>query len=147
MTRNVVRRLGRRRAFTLLEVLMVIVILGVLAALVAPRIMGSGEDAKKKATALQLKTLEEQLERFKIECGRYPTESEGLNALLVKPDAEDIAEKWTGKYIKEAPNDAWGKAINYRVPGQYNADAVDLWSSGPNGTEGDDDDIKNWKQG
>ena len=147
MKRNMVRKLGRRRAFTLLEVLMVIVILGVLAALVAPRLIGSQDRAKVNATALQLKTLEEQLERFKIECGRYPTESEGLNALLVKPESEDIAEKWTGKYIKEAPNDAWGKPINYRVPGQYNSDSIDLWSSGPDMTEGNEDDIKNWKQG
>ncbi|MCC6361765.1 MAG: type II secretion system major pseudopilin GspG [Phycisphaerales bacterium] len=145
MKRAVTNR-NRRRAFTLLEVLMVIVILGVLAALIVPQFAGTGDKAKRDLTAAQIEGLGNDLERFKMHCDRYPTTDEGLAALLTKPDAEELATKWGGPYIKKPAVDAWSNPLEYRSPGQYNEGSYDLWSRGPNGQEGDDDDITNWKK-
>jgi general secretion pathway protein G len=135
-----------RTAFTLLEVLMVIVILGILAALIVPQFTGTQLRAEKDLTATQIAALRNDLERFRLHCGRFPTTDEGLAALLQKPDDEELAERWGGPYIQKAPKDAWGHDLIYECPGQYNEDSYDLSSAGPNGQEGDDDDITNWEK-
>ena len=135
-----------RRAFTLLEVLMVIVILGVLAALIVPQFTGTRERAMVDTAKIQVSSLDNDLERFKMHCGRFPTSDEGLAALLQKPDDEEIADKWAGPYVKKAPKDPWGHDLIYECPGRYNEDSYDLSSAGPNGQEGDDDDITNWEK-
>lgn len=135
-----------RSAFTLLEVLMVIVILGVLAALIVPQFTGTRERAMVDTTKIQIAGLDSDLERFKMHCGRYPTTDEGLAVLLNKPDDEEIADKWAGPYVKKAPKDAWGHDLIYECPGRYNENTYDLSSAGPNGQEGDDDDIVNWEK-
>ncbi len=134
-----------RKAFTLLEVLMVIVILGVLAALIVPQFTGTQLKAEKDLTKTQIVALGNDLERFRLHCGRYPTTDEGLAALLDAPDDDELAERWGGPYIKKAPKDAWGRDLVYESPGQYNDD-YDLSSPGPNGVEGDEDDITNWEK-
>jgi general secretion pathway protein G len=135
-----------RHAFTLLEVLMVIVILGVLAALIVPQFTGTRERAMTDTAKIQIAGLDSDLERFKIHCGRFPTSDEGLAALLEKPDDEGIAEKWAGPYLKKAPKDPWGHDLIYVCPGEVNENGYDLSSAGPNGQEGDDDDITNWEK-
>lgn len=136
-----------RRAFTLLEVLMVIVILGVLAALIIPQFRGVEVRAKTDLTKVLIKSgLASPLETFRMHVGRYPTTDEGLAALLEAPDDEEIAEKWSGPYVGDSSlKDAWGNDLIYTSPGEYNENSYDLSSPGPNAAEGDDDDIKNWK--
>lgn len=133
----------RRKAFTLLEVLMVIVILGVLAALIVPNFVGTQLGAERNATSHQIKGLDNDIERFRLDCGRYP---ETLEELVVKPDAEELADKWHGPYLKSAPADAWGTPLEYKYPGQYNENGYDLWSRGQDKQDGTDDDITNWKK-
>lgn len=141
MKRNAKR--ARRTAFTLLEVLMVIVILGVLAALIVPNFVGTQRGAEIDATAAQIKGLDNDIERFRLNCQRYP---ETLEELITKPDDEALAEKWRGPYLKSAAKDAWGTELGYRHPGQYNEQSYDLWSYGPDRQDGTDDDITNWKK-
>lgn len=136
----------RRRAFTLLEVLMVIVILGVLAALIVPQLFGTGEKAKRDATQIKITGLDSTIETFRMHCGRYPSTDEGLAALLVLPDDESLDGKWAGPYLKQPPKDAWGRDLIYESPGTYNEQSYDLSSMGANGQAGDDDDITNWSK-
>jgi len=135
-----------RRAFTLLEVLMVIVILGVLAALIVPQLTGTRDRALiDSAKIMVTATLVQPLDLFRNHCGRYPTTDEGLAVLFNRPDDEEIAEKWAGPYVKRAEiKDPWGRDLIYVCPGEVNEDGFDLSSAGPNGVEGDDDDITNW---
>lgn len=142
MNRIVVRRRAVRRAFTLLEVLMVIVILGILAAIIVPQFGGTQEKAKIDLTRTQIQQLGSDLERFKLHCGSYPRE---LGDLLTKPEGDEFKE-WAGPYIKAPAKDAWSRPLNYKFPGEYNQNGYDLWSSGPNGQAGDADDIANWEK-
>ena len=139
---------SRRRAFTLLEVLMVILILGLLVALIVPQFTGTQKKAMIDTTDNQIKSMKSQLELFKMHCGRYPTTSEGLGALIKAPDDEALKGKWSGPYLSvdQAPRDAWQKELKYESPGQFNAETYDLSSSGPDGQFGTDDDITNWKK-
>jgi general secretion pathway protein G len=148
--RKNVRTHRRRRAFTLLEVLMVIVIIGILAAFVVPNFFGAGERAKKDLTKALIESgVNGSLDMYKMHMGHYPREDEGgLQALVQAPDSEDLAAKWSGPYVKDGAKlkDAWGNDLIYSSPGQYNTNSYDLSSPGPNGSEGDEDDITNWKQ-
>ncbi|MBK8914598.1 MAG: type II secretion system major pseudopilin GspG [Phycisphaerales bacterium] len=148
MNRNRVRG-RRRRGFTLFEVLMVIVILGVLAAVIVPSFMNTGEQAKKDLAAQQVSTaLRTPLELFKTHTGRYPTSEEGLKVLFERPSDETISQKWAGPYLQNADvKDPWSRALIYNSPGQYNQGSYDLSSPGPDGQPGTDDDITNWKRG
>ncbi len=143
-----IRRKQARRAFTLLEVLMVIVILGLLAALVAPQFFGTGEKAKIDLTRNMIEgTLRSQLELFRTHCTRYPTSDEGLAALAVAPDDDELKDKWAGPYVKSKDlRDAWQHEFQYESPGTHNEDGFDVVSAGPNGQFGDDDDIANWER-
>lgn len=139
------KRIGRaRRGFTLLEVLMVIVILGILAAVLVPQFMGTQQRAEIDLTKTKIKALDSSLETFRLHCGRYPTSDEGLTVMLQQPDDEALEGKWAGPYLKEMPKDAWNRELRYEAPGTYNEGTYDLSSSGPNGQFGDDDDIGNW---
>jgi general secretion pathway protein G len=137
---------NRRRGFTLLEVLMVIVILGVLIALIAPSFMGAGEQARKDLTKASIEGLAKQVELFRMHCQRYPTTEEGLAALMTKPGSEDIAEKWAGPYLQKPAKDGWNKDLRYAAPGRMNEATFDIWSDGPDGREGSEDDIGNWEK-
>lgn len=142
-------RTRRRAAFTLLEVLLVIVILVTLAALVVPNFMGAGEKAKVDATKLQLANFEKALDIFRMNVGRYPTSDEGLEALIDEEvlEEETDQEKWAGPYLKgsSVPKDEWGNDWEYTSPGDINEEGYDLYSYGPDGEEDTEDDIKNWQ--
>ena len=140
---------SRVRAFTLLEVLMVIVIIGLLAAFVVPNIFGAGEKAKIDLTQATVDSgFSNALDLYRAHMGSYPASDEGgLSMLMQKPDDEELAKKWAGPYLKRAGDliDAWGSEYIYEFPGEYNEGSYDLSSAGPDKQGGTDDDIKNWK--
>lgn len=136
--------LSNSKGFTLVELLVVLVILGLLAALVGPKLfpkLGKGKQAAAKA---QIELLEQGLDQYRLDVGAYPTTQEGLNALMSNPGG---AEKWDGPYLKKGlPNDPWGKPYHYQSPGSHGE--YDLFSYGRDGSpggEGEDKDVTNWE--
>ena len=131
------------RAFTLIELLLVMVILSALAAVIVPRLAGRTEQAYITAAETDIRNLETALDTFEIDIGRYPTESEGLDALINHPSGVD---RWRGPYVTSRSGlvDPWGNPYVYRYPGRQNTYGYDLFSYGPDGREGTDDDIANW---
>ena len=140
--RRVTRR--ARAGFTLIELLLVLVILAVLAAVVVPKFTGRSEQARVAAAKADISAIELQLDAFEIDAGRFPTTEEGLGA-LVNPPAQ--VRQWNGPYLKKGiPIDPWGNPYVYRFPGQINPAGVDVFSYGPDGSEGGNDDIGNWAE-
>ena len=131
-----------RRAFTLIELLLVLVILGVLAVVVVPKFAGRSEQARVTAAKTDISRLSLALDAFEIDIGRYPTTEEGLGALVAAPPN---APDWKQPYVASVPNDPWGNPYNYRYPGSNNPNGYDLSSLGPDGREGADD-IGNWSR-
>jgi general secretion pathway protein G len=130
--RKRVTRSGRDRGFTLLELLVVMVILGLLASYVAPRFFAQIGKSEVSVARTQIEGFEKALDQFRIDVGRYPTTEEGLAALNTKPG--DMA-KWNGPYLKKAiPNDPWGKPYTYRSPGAKGD--FELLSFGKDGAQG-----------
>lgn len=131
------------KGFTLIELLVVLAILGLLAGLVGPRVLGQLEGAKTKTAAMQIQDLDKAAEMFKIDVGRFPTNEEGLKALLVEPPN---VSKWDGPYLRRAlPYDPWDNPFRYRSPGRH-AD-VDIYSYGGDnapGGDGENGDVGNW---
>ncbi len=136
-----------RRGFTLIEVLLVLAILGVIAAMVVPQLMGRQKKANIDTTRLSITNLEQTLDMYAVDHnGEYPTTAEGLESLLVKPNND---EKWNGPYLKDAkkvPLDPWGRPLQYEYPGQHHDQGTkpDISSSGPDKAFGTPDDITNW---
>jgi general secretion pathway protein G len=131
--------------FTLIELLLVLVILATLAAIVTPKFAKRSEQARITAARTQLAYFETALDAFEIDVGRYPTNVEGLRALVEKPTSN--ADAWQQPYLKsDVPKDPWGGDYVYRYPGQYNQDGYDLSSFGPDRKLGGDDDITNWSK-
>ena len=132
--------------FTLIELLVVLVILGLLAGLVGPRIMDQLGGAKTKTARLQIEDLSATLDLYRLEVGRYPTTSEGLQALIEAPAG---ASRWNGPYLKKEliPKDPWDNDYQYRSPGEHGD--FDLYSLGADNAPGGEDesqDIESWKQ-
>jgi len=135
----------RSAGFTLIEIMVVVVIIGVLAATIIPQFIGTTHDAKVSAAKGHVAELESALERFNIHMDRYPTTEEGLKALVEAPSAED--KKWRGPYIKLLRPDPWGNQYQYRNPGIHHPTSFDIWSRGADGAdggEGEGADIGNW---
>ena len=130
--------------FTLMELLVVLAILGLLMSLVCPRVLSQLGGAKTKTAAIQIKDLEQSLEMYKLDVGRFPSTGEGLAALVAKP-AGSVG--WNGPYLKsDVPVDPWKRAYLYKYPGEHAE--LDIFSYGQNGTpggEGEDADVGNWK--
>jgi general secretion pathway protein G len=131
--------------FTLIEIMVVVVILGILAATIIPQFIGTTHDAKVSAAKSTIAELESALERYNIHMDRHPSNEEGLKVLVEPPAGED--KKWRGPYIKMLRNDPWGNPYQYRNPGSHHSSSFDLWSRGADsvdGGEGDGADIGNW---
>ncbi len=136
------------RGFTLIELMVVIVILGILAGLIVPRIMGRPEEAKQLKAKIQIESLETTLKLYKLDNGSYPDTQQGLQALVEKPETGTIPKKWRqGGYLEKGrlPKDPWGNPYQYAFPpangtGKY----PDIWSAGPDGQDGTEDDICSW---
>lgn len=139
------RRVDRafRQGFTLIELLLVLTILGILAAIVVPKIAGRGEDARKQATVTQISAFKTALNTFEVDNGYYPRGNSGLGDLIQRPND---ARNWHGPYLDtdRVPTDPWGNPYVYVCPGKHNPSSYDIQSPGPDGRVGTDDDICNW---
>ncbi|MCA9392997.1 MAG: type II secretion system major pseudopilin GspG [Candidatus Omnitrophica bacterium] len=140
--------LNRRTAgFTLVEIMLVVIIIGILAAMVIPNFAGRSKDAQLKATKNDIEVaIPMALDMFEIENGGYPTTDQGLKALIRKPDSGiGSGDTWNGPYLKkkDVPSDPWGNSYVYVSPGVNNPESFDLYSFGADGKESADD-ITNW---
>ncbi|MFH0965933.1 MAG: type II secretion system major pseudopilin GspG [Planctomycetota bacterium] len=142
--RNASARRDRDGGFTLIELLLVLTILAVLAAVVVPKFTRRSQQARITAARVDIANLEVAIDAFEVDTGRYPTTEEGLSALIEQPG--DVKE-WHGPYISRGvPVDPWENLYVYKYPGEHNTSGYDIYSFGPNGQEGGDDDIDNWSK-
>jgi general secretion pathway protein G len=141
-------RMRRQAGFTLIEIMVVIVILGLLAALVVPKLVGRTEEAKRTQTRIQIKNIQQAMELFKLDNGFFPSTDQGLEALVRMPEAGRIAKNYRkGGYLERVPKDPWGNPFVYVSPGQ-NAD-YDISSYGADGVPGgeaEDADVNSWDE-
>jgi|SRR5262245_27528912 len=139
------RRLRDERGFTLIEMIVVVIILGLLTALVLPQYIKQGEKATAKSAKIQIESFGVALDTFRLDVGRYPNTQEGLQALVQKPGGVD---RWDGPYLKkEVPLDPWGKPYVYKSPGDHGA--YDIISYGADGVPGGEDtnrDVTSWEK-
>jgi general secretion pathway protein G len=134
------------RGFTLVELMVVVVILGILAATIIPQFMGTTHDAKVGAAKAHIAELESAVQRFYVHMDRYPTADEGLKVLVESPTSDD-GKKWRGPYINQLRDDPWGNPYQYAAPGTHHTTSFDIWSRGADGQdggEGEAADIGNW---
>ena len=138
---------NRSSAFTLIEIMVVVVIIGILAAAIIPKFIGTTHDAKVGAAKSHIAELANALERFNVHMDRYPATEEGLQVLVEAP-ADDANKKWRGPYIDQLRADPWQTPYQYLFPGTRHTTSYDLWSRGADGQdggEGQNADIGNWQ--
>ena len=135
-----------QRGFTLIEVMVVIVILGVLAALIVPKVMGRPDEARIVAAKQDIAAISQALKLYRLDNRRYPTTEQGLQALVEKPSAAPVPDNWkTGGYLEKLPKDPWGNPYQYLQPGVHGEfDVFSFGADGQTGGEGVDADIGNW---
>ncbi|MGD2269369.1 MAG: type II secretion system major pseudopilin GspG [Desulfobacterales bacterium] len=149
MTIKMKRPIGNRRGFSFLELMVVIVILGILAMYIAPKLMGRTDDARIKMARVQIEGLETALKLYKLDNGVYPTTEQGLQALVEQPQSGDIPKNWRkGGYLEKGkvPKDPWGNEYVYLAPGVH--DDYDIACYGADGVPGGEDankDINSWE--
>ncbi|NDV13351.1 type II secretion system major pseudopilin GspG [Crenobacter caeni] len=138
----------KQKGFTLIEIMVVIVILGILGALVVPRLMGRPDEARAVAARQDINTLAQALKLYRLDNARYPTSEQGLSALVSKPTSGPQPKNWKpGGYVERLPVDPWGNPYQYAAPGTHGE--IDIWSLGADGEpggEGGDADVGNWQQ-
>ncbi|MBN2119663.1 MAG: type II secretion system major pseudopilin GspG [Candidatus Omnitrophica bacterium] len=131
----------KRKGFTLIEIMLVVIIIGALVAMVFPRLTGRGEQAKVSAAMADINVnIATALKLYELDNGAFPTTEESLSALLIKSAS---AINWNGPYLERKPRDPWGREYKYKSPGQNRPD-YDLYSLGRDGRESEDD-VKNWE--
>ena len=135
------------RGFTLIEIMVVVVIMGVLAALVVPKLLSRTGESKVAAAKVDIATVMQALKLYKLDNQRYPTTEQGLQALLTKPTSGPAANGWkTGGYLEKMPKDPWGAPYQFLSPGiKGEVDVYSLGADGAPGGTGDDADIGSWE--
>jgi general secretion pathway protein G len=135
------------RGFTLIEVMVVIVILGVLAALIVPKVMSRPDEARITAARQDIGSIVQALKLYKLDNRRYPSTEQGLQALVKKPTATPIPSNWKGNgYLERLPKDPWGNSYQYLQPGlRGEIDVMSFGADGAAGGEGSDADIGSWE--
>lgn len=140
------KTLHASRGFTLIEIMVVVVIMGVLAALVVPRLMGRTDDARILAARQDIATLMQALKLYRLDNQRYPTNEQGLSALVARPNSGPVPANWkTGGYLDRLNKDPWGNTYQYQSPGTHGE--IDVYSYGADGKPGgagNDADIGSW---
>lgn len=136
----------KKTAFTLIELMLVVVIISILAAMVVPRLVGRSQEARIAAAKADIESnLSVVLGLYELDSGVFPTTEQGLEALRVKPVAPPVPSNWKGPYVRKIPKDPWGNPYIYVCPGVHNTEDYDLSSYGPDAIESTDD-ITNWEE-
>ena len=135
-----------RAGFTLIEIMVVIVILGVLATLIVPKIMDRPDEARRTKAVLDIQSIGQSLDLYRLDNHRYPTTEQGLNALVVKPEVDPLPPRWRQSgYLAKLPKDPWGNAYVYLSPGLHgDYDLISFGADGELGGEGKGADIESW---
>jgi general secretion pathway protein G len=134
---------NRTGAFTLVEIMVVVIVIGILAATIIPKFVGTTHDAKVATAKANIAELDSALERYNVQMDTYPSNEEGLKALVEKPANDD--GKWRGPYIKMLRPDPWGQPYQYRNPGTHHTTGPDLWAKDPDKASGAEGaEIGNW---
>ncbi|MEX2120973.1 MAG: type II secretion system major pseudopilin GspG [Pirellulales bacterium] len=138
-------RRRRRQGFTLIEVLLVLVILVILGSFAVFQVGAAQRKALNNAAKSQIGTFQTPLDMYQLDVGQYPSTSAGLDALLYPPSELQNPNKWGPEaYINKIPQDPWQRPYQYSYPGKMNTESYDIWSFGPDGQDGTEDDIGNW---
>lgn len=133
------------QGFTFIEIMVVVIILGILAAIVLPKFTGRTEEARVNAAQSQLGVFATALDAYELDNGRYPSTEQGIDALVKESSTPPVPKRWKGPYIQKGiPHDPWGGKYIYKSPGTHNPRSYDLYSYGTDGREGGGDDIGNW---
>lgn len=137
--------MNNNKGFTFVEIMVVVIILGVLAAMVLPKFMGRTEEARVNAAGSQLGVFSTALDAYELDNGKFPTTEQKLDALVKEPTTPPIPRKWKGPYLQKGiPKDPWSGEYIFKSPGTHNPRSYDIISYGPDGKEGGDDDVFNW---
>ena len=139
---------NKQSGFTLIEIMVVVVILGILAALIIPKIMSRPEQARLVRAKQDIQAIQEALDLYQLDNGFYPSTQQGLNALIKQPFSSPQPSNWkSGGYLQSVPLDPWGRPYQYLNPGQHNPSGVDIYTFGPTGQPGgtgQNAEIGNW---
>ncbi|MGN1357076.1 MAG: type II secretion system major pseudopilin GspG [Succinivibrionaceae bacterium] len=136
----------KQSGFTLLEIMVVVVIMGMLSAIVATNVMGQKSKAEIETARINIKNFQDSLELYRLDNHYYPTTEQGLDALVSKPTISPVPKNYNENgYIRELPQDPWGNDYIYLNPGNHNPRSYDIYSAGPDGESDTEDDVGNWK--
>jgi general secretion pathway protein G len=136
---------ARQRGFTLIELMVVLAIIGVLAALIVPNVLGRADDARITAARTDVGNLMQALKLYKLDNQRFPTGEQGLNALILKPTTEPVPGNWK-PYLDKLPSDPWGRPYQYMNPGiKGEVDVLSFGADGQAGGEGNNADLGSWQ--
>jgi len=138
---------GKKEGFTLIEIMLVIIIIGVLGTMTIKNLRGRSDEARIAVARADVESnIAGALDLYELDNGFYPSTSQGLEALIRKPSSSPDPKNWNGSYLKKKkiPRDPWTNAYQYENPGSHNTDDYDLFSMGKDGSVGGDDDVTNW---